>query len=191
MILKGGGRAVAGRTIEIGDVGQQVAAAVAELRRRRGWDQKRLAELVTEAGRPMSASIVGKIECGSRRVDVDDLVAIAFALEVSPARLLLSANRDPEDVPAADPSEESAAPGRVTARVLDDVAALGDLEDLDPTAPTLAAVAVRLAQEIDTPAAFALHSLSKELRAVMAELRSLAPEEPDDDDDLDDLATPD
>lgn len=182
---------MAGRSIEIGDVGQQVATAVAELRRRRGWDQKRLAELVTEAGRPMSASIVGKIECGARRVDVDDLVALAFALEVSPARLLLSANRDPEDVPAtAASAEDSGAPGRVTARVLDDVAALGDLEALDATAPTLAAVAVRLAQEIDTPGAFALHSLSKELRAVMADLRSLAPEEPDDDDDLD-LATPD
>lgn len=183
---------MAGRSIEIGDVGQQVSAAVAELRRRRGWDQKRLAQLVSEAGRPMSASMVGKIETGARRVDVDDLVALAFALEVSPGRLLLSANRDPEDVPAAaDPFDDGAGPGRVKAQVLDDIAALGDLEALDPTAPTLAAVAVRLAQEIDTPGAFSLHSLTKELRAVMAEIRSLAPEEPDDDDDLDDLATPD
>lgn len=81
--------------------------------------------------------------------------------------------------------------GLVRARVLDDIAALGDLEQLDATAPTLAAVAVRLAQQIDAPDAFALHSLAKELRAVLAELRSLAPEEPDDDDDLGDLASPD
>jgi hypothetical protein len=77
--------------------------------------------------------------------------------------------------------------------VLEDIEALGDLEALDATAPTLAAVAVRLAKEIDAPASLgnSLHSMSKELRQVLAELRSLAPEEPDDDDDLDDLASPD
>lgn len=181
---------MAARTIQIGEVGGHLAAAVTKLRQSHGWDQSHLAERVTAAGRPMSASVLGKIEAGARRVDVDDLVALATALEVPVARLLPSG--DVPDHPA-DPFEAAAGPGLVAARVLDDLEALGDLEELGATAPTLAAVAVRLAKEMDAPASLgnSLHSMSKELRQVLAELRSLAPEEPDDDDDLDNLASPD
>lgn len=182
---------MAGRAIEIGDVGTQVAAVVSELRKRRGWDQKRFAELVTEAGRPMSASMVGKIEGGGRRVDVDDLVALAFAPEVSPSRLLLSAHRDPDDQTDGQ-DEPSHGPGPVTLATRDDIDVLGDLEGLEGPAPTLAALAVRLAQEVDKAASEAgpLHQLAKELRATLMELRALLPEEPPSDDDLDDLAAP-
>jgi len=179
---------MAARAIQIGEAGEHLAAAIATHRQRRGWDQRHLAEQVTAAGRPMSASVLGKVESGTRRVDVDDLVALAAALDVPPARLLPG-----EDTAvSADPFEEAAAPGQVRARVLDDLATLGDLEALDATAPTLAAIAVRLATEVDAPAQLgsSLHSLSKELRQVLSDLRSLSPEEPDDDDDLDDLATP-
>lgn len=179
---------MAARAIQIGEAGGCVAAAVTAQRQRRGWDQAYLAQRVSDAGRPMSTSVLGKIESGARRVDVDDLVALAAALEVPPSQLL-PGSAEPKDV---DPFEAAAEPGLVRARVVDDIAALGDLEELDQTAPTLAAVAVRLAQEIDAPVSLgnSLHALSKELRQVLAELRSLAPEEPDDDDDLDDLATP-
>lgn len=182
---------MAARAIQIGEVGERVAAAITARRQRRGWDQRYLAERVTEAGRPMSASVLGKIESGARRVDVDDLAAFADALGVPPAQLLPAAAEDDQAV--TDPFEEAAAPGSVKARVLDDIAALGDLEDLDPTAPTLAAIAVRLATEVDAPVSLgsSLQGLSKELRQVLAELRSLSPEEPDDDDDLGDLASPD
>lgn len=178
---------MAARAIQIGEAGEHVAAAVSAQRQRRGWDQRHLAERVTAAGRPMSPSVLGKIESGARRVDVDDLVALASALDVPPGRLLPG-----DDTAVSDPFDAAAAPGTVKARVLDDIAALGDLEALDPTAPTLAAIAVRLATEVDAPASLgnSLHSLSKELRQVLADLRSLSPEEPDDDDDLDDLATP-
>jgi transcriptional regulator with XRE-family HTH domain len=178
---------MAARALEIGEAGGCVAAAVTAHRQRRGWDQRHLAARVTEAGRPMSASVLGKVEAGARRVDVDDLVALAAALEVSPAQLLPGVDDGP------DPFEQASETGAVRRRVLEDIDALGDLEALDITAPTLAAVAVRLAQEIDAPASLgnSLHSLAKELRAVLAELRSLAPEEPEDDDDLDDLASPD
>ncbi|MFG2699543.1 helix-turn-helix domain-containing protein [Streptomyces sp. NPDC048386] len=180
---------MAARTIQIGEAGGHVAAAIARHRQRRSWDQPHLAELVTAAGRPMSSSVLGKIESGARRVDVDDLVAIAEALGVKVSRLLPGAAAEEPDTR----TEEVPGPGTVLARVLDDIEALGDLEDLDLTAPTLAAVAVRLAREIDAPVSLgnSLHSMSKELRQVLAELRSLAPEEPDDDDDLDDLASPD
>lgn len=182
---------MAARTIEIGEAGGCVAAAVAAHRQRRGWEQRQLAERVSAAGRPMSASVLGKVESGVRRVDVDDLVALAAALGVSPSRLLPAGDDDQDK--AVDPSEAAASPGTVKARALEDIEALGDLEELDPTAPTLAALAVRLAQEIDAPVSLgnSLQGMSKELRQVLAELRSLAPEERDDDDDLDDLATPD
>lgn len=183
---------MAARTIQIGEAGGHVAAAVAKHRQARGWDQTRLAELATAAGRPMSASVIGKIESAARRVDVDDLAVLAGVFDVPVDRLLPGSAEEVHDKPA-DPFEEAAGPGTVTARVLDDIEALGDLENLDATAPTLAAVAVRLAREIDAPASpgNSLHSLSKELRQVLADLRSLSPEEPDDDDDLDDLASPD
>lgn len=185
-----GGARMASRTLQLSPVGGHLANAVAELRYQRAWDQRTLAARITDCGRPMTASVLGKIEGGTRRVDVDDLVAIAAAFDVRPSRLL-PPGADGDQDEEADPSAEAPAPGLVRARVLDDIAALGDLERLDGTAPTLAAVAVRLAQQIDAPDAFALHSLVKELRAVLAELRSLAPEEPDDDDDLGDLASPD
>ncbi|MBK3625929.1 helix-turn-helix transcriptional regulator [Streptomyces sp. MBT49] len=178
---------MAARAIQIGEAGEHLAAAIAAQRQRRGWDQRYLAEQVTAAGRTMSTSVLGKVESGARRVDVDDLVAIAAALGVPPQQLLPG---DHDAVP--DPFEAASAPGQVKARVLEDIAALGDLEALDITAPTLAAIAVRLATEVDAPVSLgsSLQGLSKELRQVLAELRSLSPEEPDDDDD-DDLASPD
>ncbi|MEV6614255.1 helix-turn-helix domain-containing protein [Streptomyces sp. NPDC051051] len=178
---------MAARAIQIGESGAHFAGAVVEHRQRRGWDQAHLAGRITDAGRAMSTSVLGKIESGARRVDVDDLAAIAAALDVAPQQLLPGA-----DTPASDPSGAATRPGPVQARVLEDIAALGDLETLDTTAPTLAAIAVRLAAEVDAPASLgnSLQGLSKELRQVLADLRSLSPEEPDDD-DLDDLATPD
>lgn len=187
---------MATRALQLGDAGTHLAQAVADLRRARGWDQRTLAAHLAETGRPLSASVVGKIEAGTRRVDVDDLVAFALAFTVLPARLLPAAAGDVHtraELPdAPDPFENEAAPGPVRARLIDDLAALGDLEDLDPLAPTLAAAAVRLAQEIDAPASLgnSLNGLVKELRAVVKELRALGPEGPDDDDDLD-LASPD
>lgn len=174
------------RALELGDVGEHVAEAVGALRRQRGWDQPTLARRVTEAGRTMTASVVGKVEAGTRRVDVDDLVAFAVALEVEPGQLLLAAGGD---------TEEPRAPtggGPITAAVRDDIEAFGDLDDLDQPGAALAQIALRLAQEMDAggEGGSAMHSLAKELRAVLAELRSYVPEEAPDDDGLDDLGEP-
>lgn len=51
--------------------------------------QQQLAARLVELGRPMQASGVAKVESGGRRVDVDDLAALAVALNVPIARLLL------------------------------------------------------------------------------------------------------
>ncbi|MDO0937406.1 helix-turn-helix transcriptional regulator [Streptomyces sp. DG2A-72] len=82
------------RHSETGPVGDQVADNVAEIRRRRRMTTKQLAEAVGEMGVPMTASTVTKIETQGRRVFVDELVALAAALDVTPAALMLP-GRDP------------------------------------------------------------------------------------------------
>lgn len=72
---------------------------VANLRRARqgiGVDLRGLSARVAQAGRKISPSALSKIETGDRRVDVDDLASLAYALETTPAALLLP----PEDAPA-------------------------------------------------------------------------------------------
>lgn len=76
--------------VQRGLVGAATAAMVEEVRKRRQMTQRDLSERLTELGRPMRPSAVAKIEAGDRRVDVDDLVTLAAALNVRPARLLLA-----------------------------------------------------------------------------------------------------
>lgn len=80
---------MAARDMEHGAVGEAVADNIRRLRRRRDLSQQQLADRLGELGRPMRASAVMKVESGDRRVDVDDLVAFAVALNVSVPRLLL------------------------------------------------------------------------------------------------------
>ena len=51
---------------------------------------RELSQRLKRIGRPILPSGITKIEQGSRRVDVDDLVALAVALDVTPNRLLLT-----------------------------------------------------------------------------------------------------
>jgi transcriptional regulator with XRE-family HTH domain len=60
-----------------------------------------LSEELGKLGRPILASGLSKIETGERRVDVDDLVALAVALDVSPSRLLLPGEQ-PQPLTGAD-----------------------------------------------------------------------------------------
>jgi len=47
-----------------------------------------LSKKLGEVGRPLGHSAIDQIEKGTRRVDVDDLVALALALDASPIALL-------------------------------------------------------------------------------------------------------
>lgn len=58
---------------------------------------KELSEKLTAVGRPIHPLSLKRIEVGERRVDVDDLVALALALEVSPLALLLPHINSGED----------------------------------------------------------------------------------------------
>jgi transcriptional regulator with XRE-family HTH domain len=90
-------------TTRLGSVGQRVAKEVARLRGR--TTVRELSARLTKLGRPILPSGITKIEQGTRRVDADDLVALAVALKVTPTRLLLGP--PPTDGPD-DPAHEEA-----------------------------------------------------------------------------------
>jgi transcriptional regulator with XRE-family HTH domain len=70
--------------------GGRVAQNVRELRTRRGLSHRNLSSRLTELGRKILPSGIVKIEQGERRVDTEDLVALALALGTTPNRLLLT-----------------------------------------------------------------------------------------------------
>lgn len=76
------------RSLEIGPAGIQAARAIEILRTERGLSQRQLAGRVTALGRPMSNTMLSRIERAQRRCDVDGLIVIAEALHV-PAPALL------------------------------------------------------------------------------------------------------
>ncbi|MEV5869954.1 helix-turn-helix domain-containing protein [Streptomyces sp. SID4934] len=78
---------MAARSLEIGPAGLTVARTIENLRIERGLGQRQLAARCTALGRPMSNTMLSRIELAKRRCDIDDLVAIAAALQVSPAAL--------------------------------------------------------------------------------------------------------
>lgn len=57
-----------------------------------------LARRMRELGRPVLKSGLSKLEAGERRVDVDDLVALAIALETNTNALLLDPEADSEPI---------------------------------------------------------------------------------------------
>ncbi|WP_434593187.1 helix-turn-helix domain-containing protein [Streptomyces sp. A5-4] len=73
----------------IGPAGVLTARAITRARTTRGFAQRQLAERVTALGRPMTITMLSRIECRQRRCDIDDLVAIAAALGLSPLALLV------------------------------------------------------------------------------------------------------
>jgi transcriptional regulator with XRE-family HTH domain len=77
------------RAVAPGPTAGTVAANVARLRKRAGLTLTDLSERMAAVGRPMLTTGLSKIENGQRSVDVDDLVALALALEVNPNALLL------------------------------------------------------------------------------------------------------
>lgn len=66
-----------------------VAENVRVLRKERGLGLADLSARLAELGRPLSLKVLSKMELGDRGIDVDDLVALAGALDVTPERLLM------------------------------------------------------------------------------------------------------
>lgn len=82
---------------DISSTGSTVASNIARVRRASDVSLQQLEERLTRLGRRISFSGLSKIERAQKRVEVDDLMAIAIALDVSPLTLLL-----PHDDPYAE-----------------------------------------------------------------------------------------
>ena len=77
------------RAVSRGPTAETVAANVRRLREARGLSLPGLSDRLAKIGRPILPSGLSKIELGERRVDVDDLMALAVALRVNPSAMLL------------------------------------------------------------------------------------------------------
>lgn len=80
---------------DIGATGETVAANLARVRKSQQISLQDLEQRLIALGRRISFSGLSKIERGERRVDVDDLMALAIALDVSPLGLLLPVDQEP------------------------------------------------------------------------------------------------
>lgn len=89
---------MASNAVISGPTAERVAENIKEFRKARQLDQKGLSEALKRLGRPMLPTVVSKVERQERRIDVDDLVAFALALKVSPAALLLPREWNDEPV---------------------------------------------------------------------------------------------
>jgi 8-oxo-dGTP pyrophosphatase MutT (NUDIX family) len=79
-------------------VGRYLITNLQEIRRVRGLTYKELSARLEKLGRPIPTLGLSRIEKGTRRVDTDDLAALALALGVSPASLMLP-RTETEDEP--------------------------------------------------------------------------------------------
>lgn len=78
-------------TPDLGPTGERTAKNFSDLREQSGASLRTMSAKLDVLGRPIPPASLMKIEKGTRRVDVDDLVALALALDVAPNRLLLAA----------------------------------------------------------------------------------------------------
>jgi transcriptional regulator with XRE-family HTH domain len=78
-----------GLKTESGLASHYVARAVRCRREKLGLSYAQLSRLLTKWGRDIPTLGLSRIESSERRVDVDDLIALALALDVSPVTLLM------------------------------------------------------------------------------------------------------
>jgi transcriptional regulator with XRE-family HTH domain len=85
---------MAGSSRDAGSAARLVAANLRRVRQERGLSYAELARKLAAIGHPVADTALLKTEKGDRRASVDDLAALAVALEVTPNRLLLPAVGD-------------------------------------------------------------------------------------------------
>lgn len=78
------------RSVSLGPFGNVVRENLARRRAELGLTAQAVSDRTAAAPRPLGRSAVSELERGARRVDVDDLVTLAVALETSPSELLTS-----------------------------------------------------------------------------------------------------
>jgi transcriptional regulator with XRE-family HTH domain len=80
---------MAGKKSDLGPTGVSVSHNVKRLREARRLGYAELSRQLAEIGREIPPLGLRRIESGQRRVDADDLVALAVALDASPIILLM------------------------------------------------------------------------------------------------------
>jgi transcriptional regulator with XRE-family HTH domain len=85
------------RRVETAQTGETVRANIKRLRKTQGLTLRDLSDRLEQAVRPMGHNTISEIERGARRVDVDDLMALAAALGVSPVVLLMPPTNDADE----------------------------------------------------------------------------------------------
>ena len=73
----------------VGPLGRNLIVNLERLRHARGLSYRKLAAAMNETARPIPAIGFSRIMAAERRVDVDELVALAAVLQVAPDLLLL------------------------------------------------------------------------------------------------------
>jgi transcriptional regulator with XRE-family HTH domain len=188
-------------------VSDQIAQRVRDLRERTGLSREQLADAAREAGAApdFTAAVLRFLETGrpdsagvrTRLFALDELWALALALEVTPLELLgdtaglfVGDSADVRVSVKCPTCVRKAESGGLEEVARTDLAGLGDLSTLETT---LVETAYRLAAAIDAGEdARALPGLTKELRATVQELsagRRRVPPPPED--DFGDLDEPD
>lgn len=76
------------------EVGEVFRQRLQEARAARRWTQQQLSEAMAELGSPMDRVTIAKLERGRRQARVEELVALAAALDVSPLYLILPVRLD-------------------------------------------------------------------------------------------------
>lgn len=77
------------RIADLGPIGDTIRKRVAALREHQHLSYAALSRLLEEAGRPIGTLALRRIEAGARRVDADDLVALALVLGATPNSLMM------------------------------------------------------------------------------------------------------
>lgn len=86
---------MSGKEISLGPVGVNITHTVRRIRETRHFSYAELSRRLADLGREIPPLGLRRIEAGTRRVDVDDLAALALALNVSPLTLLLPREGSP------------------------------------------------------------------------------------------------
>lgn len=81
---------MSGKKIDIGPVGVQLAKNIQTIRSAKRLQYKELSDLMEQAGRPIAPLGIRRIESQERRVDAQDLAALASVLGFSVEKILFS-----------------------------------------------------------------------------------------------------
>lgn len=82
---------------DLGEIGKEASSKIRQLRQEKELTAVDLSKVTKRLGREISPLAIRRIEAGARRVDVDDLVVLASALDVSPLTLMFPLGESGEE----------------------------------------------------------------------------------------------